>query len=203
MTNGYVPVPTRILSNKVVAISAGDDYSLFVKTDGSLWGTGLNEYGQLGDGTSGPNNFARLPEQIVPSGVVAIAAGQEHSLFLKADGTLWAMGRYIYGQLGDGFYGGAASEQQTLAWPEPVFPSPQPLLTLSIASGTNLQLNATCLFGGGFFLLSSTNPAEPLSQWIPVFSNSVTTRGPNNFGVALINEVNTSAARRFYILRSQ
>jgi alpha-tubulin suppressor-like RCC1 family protein len=201
MTNSYMPVPTRILSNNVVAIAAGDDYSLFVKTDGSLWGTGLNEYGQLGDGTSGPNNLARMPEQIVPSGVAAIAAGQEHSLFLKANGTLWAMGRFIYGQLGDGFFGGASAEQQTLALPEPVFPSPQPSLTLTIASGTNLQLNATCQFGGGFRLLASTNLAQPLSQWVPVSTNSVTVRGTNNFGVTLTNEV-SSALRRFYILRS-
>ena len=31
-------------------MSAGRDFSLFVKTDGSLWGYGSNEYGQLGDG---------------------------------------------------------------------------------------------------------------------------------------------------------
>jgi hypothetical protein len=39
---------------------------------------------------------------IVSSNVTAIAAGGGHSLFLKSDGSLWAMGENFYGQLGDG-----------------------------------------------------------------------------------------------------
>jgi alpha-tubulin suppressor-like RCC1 family protein len=38
----------------------------------------------------------------VASGVTAIAAGNAHSLFLKSDGSLWAMGINTFGQLGDG-----------------------------------------------------------------------------------------------------
>ena len=33
---------------------------------------------------------------------MAVAAGQWHSLFLKSDGTMWAMGNNAFGQLGDG-----------------------------------------------------------------------------------------------------
>jgi alpha-tubulin suppressor-like RCC1 family protein len=38
----------------------------------------------------------------VPNGVTAIAAGADHSLFLKTDGSLWAVGYNDCGQLGDG-----------------------------------------------------------------------------------------------------
>ena len=38
-------------------------------------------------------NNTNRPEQIVASGVTAIAAGGNHSLFLKSDGSLWAHGR--------------------------------------------------------------------------------------------------------------
>jgi alpha-tubulin suppressor-like RCC1 family protein len=62
---------------------------------------GYDSAGQLGDGAY--NNTNR-PEQIVASNVVAIAAGEEHSLFLKSDGSLWGMGNNEYGQLGDGTY---------------------------------------------------------------------------------------------------
>ena len=38
--------------------------------------------------------------------VTNIAAGNYHSLFIKSDGSLWAMGRNDSGALGDGTYGG-------------------------------------------------------------------------------------------------
>src|ERR1019366_7020174 len=44
------------------------------------------------------------PEQIVATNVTAIAAGHYHSLFLKSDGSLWAMGGNGFGQLGDGTF---------------------------------------------------------------------------------------------------
>ena len=37
-----------------------------------------------------------------PGGVISIAAGGGHSLALRGDGTLWAWGGNLYGQLGDG-----------------------------------------------------------------------------------------------------
>ena len=36
------------------------------------------------------------------AGVIAIAAGDCHSLVVKSDGTVWSAGRNGYGQLGDG-----------------------------------------------------------------------------------------------------
>jgi alpha-tubulin suppressor-like RCC1 family protein len=76
--------------------------SLFVKSDGSLWGMGNNEFGQLGDGTFGGYNYIISPEEIVASNVVAAAVGSEYSLFLKSDGSLWAMGENEQGVLGIG-----------------------------------------------------------------------------------------------------
>jgi alpha-tubulin suppressor-like RCC1 family protein len=191
--------PEQIVSNGVVAVAAGLYHSLFLKSDGSLWAMGWNEWGQLGDGTSGYMNYTNQPEKIISSGVMAIAAGDSHSLFLKSDGSLWGMGASYDGQLGDGF-------TNRLSWkaslPEQIVPSPQPVLTESISSVTDLQFQATCLFAGTFYLLTSTNLTQPLSQWTPVRTNSVTARGTNNFSAMLTNAVNSSA-RQFYILQSQ
>src|SRR5664279_1840596 len=90
----------------VTRIAPGEFHSLFLKGDGSLWAMGENAFGQLGDGTYNvvsPYGTNR-PEQIVASNVTAIAAGGHQSLFLKNDGSLWAMGWNSYGQLGDGSY---------------------------------------------------------------------------------------------------
>jgi len=200
-TTNSVSRPEQIVSNGVVAVAAGLYHSLFLKSDGSLWAMGWNEWGQLGDGTSGYMNYTNRPEKIISSGVVAIAAGNSHSLFLKSDGSLWGMGASYDGQLGDGF-------TNRLSWkaslPEQIVPSPQPTFTsASISPKSNLQFSATCFFGGNYIILAGTNLTQPLSRWTPVWTNFVTNRGTNNFTATLTNVMNTGAAQQFYFLQSQ
>lgn len=90
---------TPDVGSPITAIAAGADFSLFRKSDGSLWAMGANDHGQLGDGTT---NESHVPLQIMSSNVVAMAAGIEHSLFLKSDGSLWACGYNASGAVGDG-----------------------------------------------------------------------------------------------------
>ncbi len=80
------------------AISAGSQYSLFLHSNGTVWATGHNYNGRLGDGTTTNRS---TPVQVM-TGVSAISAGEAHSLFLKTDGTVWATGYNRYGQLGNG-----------------------------------------------------------------------------------------------------
>ena len=65
-------------------------------TNGTLWATGNNDRGQLGDGT----RTGRLTPVQVATGVRSVAGGFYHSLFVKTDGTLWAMGANSLGQSG-------------------------------------------------------------------------------------------------------
>ena len=185
--------PQQIVSNGVVAIAAGAYHSLFIKSDGSLWGMGRNDSGQLGIGTY---YNALTPVRVVSSNVLAMAAGYAHSFFIKSDGSLWAMGDDYWGQLGDGF-GGAPS------FPEQIIPLPQPVLNATISSKINFQLKATCQFSGNFYLLTSTDLTRPLSQWTTVRTNSVVSRGTNNFSATLTNELSSGVAQKFYILQSQ
>ena len=107
-TFNNVNLPEPIVASNVTAIAAGGYHSLFLKSDGSLWSMGFDTDGQLGDGvyrTNAPYNGTNRPEQIVANDVTAIAAGGNHSLFLKSDGSLWAMGKNLNGQLGDGTNG--------------------------------------------------------------------------------------------------
>ncbi len=100
-TQSNTPVQIMVPGSGVTAIAAGYYHSLAVKSDGSLWAWGLNNYGQLGDGTTTGRN---APTQIMPpgSGLTAVAAGANHTLAAKSDGSLWASGSNGYGQLGDG-----------------------------------------------------------------------------------------------------
>jgi hypothetical protein len=82
-------------------IFAGGDHSFALKNNKTLWAWGDNSYGQLGNGTSG--NKLLAPAQVNPDvDWVIIYAAPEHTLALKANGSLWAWGNNTYGQLGDG-----------------------------------------------------------------------------------------------------
>ncbi|MEK6744436.1 MAG: DUF1566 domain-containing protein [Nitrospirota bacterium] len=61
---------------------------------------GLNEFGQLGDGSTGDRE-AFLPVSGLEN-VVKVSAGLEHAVALKSDGSVWTWGRNNRGQLGNG-----------------------------------------------------------------------------------------------------
>jgi alpha-tubulin suppressor-like RCC1 family protein len=71
--------------------------TMVVKADGSLWASGGNGHGQLGDGSTAPKDSLML----IMAGVKSVACGEHHTLVVKNDGSLWAMGQNNYGQLGD------------------------------------------------------------------------------------------------------
>jgi alpha-tubulin suppressor-like RCC1 family protein len=82
------------------SIGSGNMHSFAVKTDGTLWGWGLNSTGQLGDGT--------LVNKTVPTQIGTatnwkdVDGGWDFSVATKTDGTLWTWGKNNYGQLGLG-----------------------------------------------------------------------------------------------------
>jgi alpha-tubulin suppressor-like RCC1 family protein len=85
----------------ITAVAAGQaDHSLALKSDGTVWAFGMNQFGKLGDGTTNARNTPGLVSGL--SGVTAVSAGTSHSLALKSDGSVWAMGDNYWGQLGNG-----------------------------------------------------------------------------------------------------
>lgn len=87
--------------DNVKAISAGGGHLLMLKTDKTLWAAGANSRGQLGDGST---TYRPLPVQVAGLTNVSrmAAGGEEFSLALKEDGTIWAWGINFNGQLGPG-----------------------------------------------------------------------------------------------------
>jgi len=101
------PGGVGVLDN-IVAVDTGQDHSLALKSDGTVFSFGRNSLGQLGDGTNTDRN---TPVQVKGPGgagfltdVIAISAGtgeSEFSLALKSDGTVFGWGRNVFLQLGN------------------------------------------------------------------------------------------------------
>jgi alpha-tubulin suppressor-like RCC1 family protein len=97
-TATYIRSPVQVINGSgVSAVSAGAMYTMFIKSDHTLWAVGDNNYGQLGDNT---RTFKSAPV-FIRSGVSAVSAGQQHTMIIAND-TLYGSGYNYYGQLGQG-----------------------------------------------------------------------------------------------------
>lgn len=72
-------------------ITTGSDHTVVIKKDGTLWAWGLNAWYQLCDGGSTP--YTNTPAQIgTDTNWKAVAAGDQHTVAVKTNGTLWQCG---------------------------------------------------------------------------------------------------------------
>ena len=78
------------------------DHTLILKNDGTLWGCGLNNHGQLGLGQDTTNKTVLTKITTNTNDIESVYCGYSHTIILKNDNTLWACGWNEYGQLGLG-----------------------------------------------------------------------------------------------------
>ena len=94
---------TQITTNtdNVKEIYCGWRNTFILKNDGTLWGCGWNEYGQLGLGDT--TNRTTFTEIITNADdIKSVYCGSNQTFILKNDGTLWGCGNNYYGCLGLG-----------------------------------------------------------------------------------------------------
>jgi alpha-tubulin suppressor-like RCC1 family protein len=95
----------------VTDIAAGGEHNLAIK-DGNVYAWRLNNFRQLGDGTTvfqrnAPVKVKGEDGAGFLTGATDVAAGANHSLAAtSANGTVWAWGRNQFGSLGNGSFGG-------------------------------------------------------------------------------------------------
>ncbi len=96
--------PERVtgLPVSIAGISAGGQFAEVLGTDGSVWGWGTNDLGQLN--IAPPSAAVTRPVSVIAAGsrITQISAGAGHMLALRSDGTVLAWGLGVRGQLGNG-----------------------------------------------------------------------------------------------------
>jgi alpha-tubulin suppressor-like RCC1 family protein len=97
-----------------VSLAFAQNASIALDASGHVWGWGDNANGQLclgitgnDENDDGVDDFDSVDRHVPVQApeidqVVAVARGFNHTLLLRADGTVWACGRNASGQLGDG-----------------------------------------------------------------------------------------------------
>jgi alpha-tubulin suppressor-like RCC1 family protein len=87
-----------IPGKSIISSQFGDDHSIFLCSDGTVYSCGYNSNGQLGLGNY---NTYYTPTQITGlSNVIAISCGTFHTMFLCSNGRVYGTGYNEYGQLG-------------------------------------------------------------------------------------------------------
>ena len=88
-------------TNDIKEIYCGGIHIIILKNDGTLWGCGLNNAGQLGLGdTIDRNIFTEITTNT--NDIKEIYCGRTYTLILENDGTLWGAGYNADGRLGLG-----------------------------------------------------------------------------------------------------
>lgn len=108
-SNSALPTVVVSLSTPAIRIAAGGLHTCALLETGTVACWGRNEYGQLGDGTSGDgddltrDNNSPFPVSVIDlTGAIEIAAGGNHTCALLASGEMKCWGANASGELGDG-----------------------------------------------------------------------------------------------------
>ncbi len=100
--------PVKVMDD-VASVQAGSYYTAAIKTDGSLWMWGDNQYGHIGNGAQGDRTdrydyiYQTEPVKIMEQVSCVTFNEDAHTVAaVRTDGSLWMWGSNFYGQLGSG-----------------------------------------------------------------------------------------------------
>ncbi len=169
--NGVAAAVSGIVNAKRIA--AGGFHTCVVLTTGQAKCLGLNDSGQLGNGTRGntrsPINVTGL------SNATGLTAGYRHSCALLGDATVSCWGGNYFGQLGDGRKGFSTTPQLVLSAPR----------RLTMTEFLFVPLN--------YYFMTSRDSEKALLNGLPDWR-----RSGESFSTYAENEIDTFAVNRFY-----
>lgn len=182
-------------------VSAGENHSIALLCDGTVWVWGDGQLGQLGNNTGGLGAGSLVPVQVHGVGnvgfltnITQVAAGRNHCLALRCDGRVLAWGDNTKGQLGDG-----TITQRNVPVLLPAFPFPAIAISAgggeTGGSGTPEGHSMALLSDGSVWTWGSNDGGQLGNASVATQSNvPVQVHGIGNVGF-LTNVVAISAGR--------
>ena len=123
--DAYSPIQTGLGAvpplTSVVQLGGRPYFTLAVKADGTVWAWGMNQYGQMGNGTVNPLSGPQVavPVQVSNSGAggainhpLQVTCGYQFGAALATNGTVWTWGSGSHGELGNGTTGSSYASTQ-------------------------------------------------------------------------------------------
>jgi hypothetical protein len=125
----------------------------------------------------------------VATNVTAIAARGGYNLFLKSDGSLWAMGENESGELGDGTYNNTNQPEKIVVNPG------YNQISIQFLSGCDVCLSFVGIAGANY-ALDRTFSLSP-ANWVPQVTNPA-----GAGGVLVFTNTPNKATNNFWRIRS-
>ena len=101
--NHYTPQEVTVLSeHHVIGVALGGYHTVFVTDKGKVFACGLGRYGKLGLGNTEDQHIPQEITALSEHHVIGVAAGDGHTVFVTAEGKVFACGWGEFGRLGLG-----------------------------------------------------------------------------------------------------
>ncbi len=103
--NSFIKLSKTFADMAFKSISTGACHSLAINSQGIIYSSGLNRYGQLGDGTTVDVNYfldISYSGDLNGTKITSVSAGSNYSLALDISGRVFGWGHNYYGNIGDG-----------------------------------------------------------------------------------------------------
>ncbi len=97
----------------VIKVACGAFHNLALTSSGAVFSWGINDYGQLGNGTTSNSKVPILVEGLQDVSIRDVACGGWHSVAISEAGEVFVWGRGEYGRLGLGDKSGASKLRPT------------------------------------------------------------------------------------------
>ncbi|BDR53296.1 hypothetical protein KIM372_12030 [Bombiscardovia nodaiensis] len=172
-TTVTITPPTPPTGTRFTHVQAGIGTSAALGSDGNAYMWGSDDGGQLGDNAAAGGYSAQPVQVQAPQGVhfTSVKPGSDHTLGLAEDGTLWAWGRSVQGELGNGFIRGTGNPEWSQSNVPKRVKTPPNVRFTAISAGAHTSFaigddGNTYAWGNGFYYSSVSS--NKLSNVLPV-----------------------------------